>query len=114
MVDGLFAINELATVSGCSLAVFLLTQLTKNLIDKLIHIPTDVLSVIYAFITLVLSQLSMGAANTWELYFLSAMNSLIVSATAAQINVRALKATGVSKNGSNDAPNISITDTNEP
>lgn len=101
--SSLFTIQSLGTVSGCSLAVYLLVQLTKGLIDKKFHIHTDILAYLYSFIVLVLSQIAMGtSALDWKLYFLSSLNALIVAMTAAQIQSRAAKATGAKPSAKNN------------
>jgi len=96
MSDSLFSFAGLATLSGCSLAVYLLTQLTKGFLDRILHIHTELLAVFYAFILLVLTQIGLGGANytNWRMYFLSALNALLVAATAAQIQSKAAFATG--------------------
>lgn len=92
MPDSLFTFDALATLAGASLLTYLVVQYTKNLVDKLIVMPTDIYAVIIGALILVLAQLATGAdASDWRVYVLSLANGFLVAATAGKLNDSALK-----------------------
>ena len=96
MDNGLFTLDNIKTLGGCSLAVYLMVQYSKTIIDRIFHIPTDILSVIYSFVILILTQIISGSATWYDytMYFLAVPNSFIVAMTAAQIQQKASSAIG--------------------
>lgn len=92
MPENLFTWEALATLSGAALLTYLIVQYTKNLIDRILPIPTDLYAVLISALILVLAQLATGANPLdWRVYALSAANGFLVAATAGKLNDAALK-----------------------
>lgn len=54
-IENFFTWEVLATIAGATAATALLVELVKPLIDKLIHIPTQILSYLIALVILLAS-----------------------------------------------------------
>jgi len=92
MPDSLFTFDALATLAGASLLTYLVVQYTKNLLDKVISLPTDIYAVLVGAVILLLAQLATGAsAGDWRVYVLALANGFLVAATAGKLNDAALK-----------------------
>jgi hypothetical protein len=88
----LFTWQSLATLASASLLVYYFTQYTKNLLDKLFHIPTDLYGTIVGALVLALAQFAMGASFAdWKIWVLSFFNGFLVQAVAGKMNDSAIK-----------------------
>ena len=95
MPDSLLTFDALATLAGASLLVYLTTQYTKSILDRLVHIPTDLYAVCLGAVILLVAQLALGAdAGDWRVYALSAANGFLVAATAGKLNDAAINPPG--------------------
>lgn len=92
MPDSLFTWEALATLSGAALLTYLIVQYTKELIDTVLSIPTDLYAVFVSTLILVLAQLATGANPfDWRIYVLSIANGFLVATTAGKLNDTALR-----------------------
>jgi hypothetical protein len=93
--DTLFTFEALMTLGGAAYLTYLIVAYTKSLIDKCLHIPTDLYAVLVGSIVLFLAQVGTGAsALDWKVWALSVANGFLVAATAGQSNNVALKPPG--------------------
>lgn len=88
----LFTWESLATLAGASVLVYYITQYTKTLLDKVVHIPTDLYGTMIGGVVLALAQFATGAsALDWRVWVLSIFNGFLVSAVAGKMNDSAIK-----------------------
>ena len=73
----------LTTVGGAAVFVLIVVQLTKNLLDKLLKIPTTLYAYILAVITMILAT-AFTTGLTPSSVLLTLFNGWIVSATASK------------------------------
>lgn len=77
-----FSWEYLATTAGCAVAVLLIVQGTKKLLDNLIKIPTAVYAYIIAVLILVLAMI-FTQGFTWSAFALCFLNGWIAASTAS-------------------------------
>ena len=73
----------LATVGGAAVFVLIVVQLTKNMLDKLVKVPTTIYAYILAVITMLLAT-AFTSGITPSGALLTLFNGWIVAATAAK------------------------------
>lgn len=101
MADSLFTWDALATLTGASLLTFLVVQYTKGLLDKLVHIPTDLYAVLIGALILIAASAALGQSLTWATIVLCICNGFIVAATAGQMANKVIQPPGSTKEGPN-------------
>lgn len=78
-----FTWDYLATIGGCAVVVLIVVQLTKNLLDKLVKIPTAIYAYVLAVIVMLLATVfttGLTPANG----LLTLFNGWIVACTASR------------------------------
>ena len=87
MEGELFTWDNLKTISGSALFVFLFVQYTKDFVLKFLKIiPTDIYTVAVSFLVLFTTQAASGGDLTdWKLYVLAFFNAFIVASTSSHI-----------------------------
>ena len=78
-MDTFFTWEYLLSFAGCVAATGIITQLLKNIFDKL---PTQVVSYVIALAVLLVGQAATGKLNTWDVAVLDAVNAVVVSLAA--------------------------------
>lgn len=99
MTDSLFTWDALATLTGASLLTFLVVQYTKNLLDILVHIPTDLYAVLIGALILIAASAALGQPLTWATIVLAVCNGFVVAATAGQLANKVVNPPGSAKEG---------------
>lgn len=104
-----FTWEALSAMGGASLLTFFIVQYTKNFLDRVVSIPTDLYAQFVAFLVLLTAQLAMDANGyDWRLYPLTFANAFLVAAAAGQMQNKSVKPpgqfldSGKSKNESGD------------
>ncbi len=90
MPDSLFTWDALATLAGAALLTFLIVQYTKTLLDRLIHIPTDLYAVTVGAAVMICATAAQGQELTWAAIALAVANGFLVAAAAGQMHNKAL------------------------
>ena len=78
-----FTWDYLATIGGCAVVVLIVVQLTKNLLDKLIKIPTAIYAYVLAVIVMLLAT-AFTTGLTPANGLLTLFNGWIVACTASR------------------------------
>ncbi len=94
-IDGYITWEILATYAGASTMTSLIVQFLKNVVDKYIKIPTQLLSYIIAVFILTLA-LTFTTGFSWNAFSLILFNAIIVS-TASNGIYDGIKRTTVKK-----------------
>lgn len=82
MIENFIDISYLATLTGCVAVVMLLTQFTKELIDKYFKkIPTKYIVFVYALVTIVVYQITTSTFDIKNLY-ITLINAIIIALTS--------------------------------
>ena len=83
--DALFTWEALGTLAGASLLTFLVVQYTKALLDRVVHVPTDLYAVVIAALVLIAATAALGQRLTWAAIVLAIVNGFLVAAAAGQM-----------------------------
>ena len=75
-MDTFFTWEYLLSFAGCALATGLLTQFTKNLLNK---IPTQIVSYVFAAAIMLVGQIATGQLNGWSGVVLDLINAVVIS-----------------------------------
>lgn len=87
----LFSWENLSTLTGASVLLYLIVQYTKNL-KFLKNTPTDIYSSFLGSIILGVAQIAQGAdPKDWRIWLLALANGFIVSIISGKLNDSALK-----------------------
>lgn len=78
-----FTWDYLATIGGCAVVVLIVVQLTKNLLDKLIKIPTAIYAYVLAVVVMLLAT-AFTTGLTLANGLLTLFNGWIVACTASR------------------------------
>ena len=78
-----FTWDYLATIGGCAVVVLIVVQLTKNLLDKLVKIPTAIYAYVLAVIVMLLAT-AFTTGLTPANGLLTLFNGWIVACTASR------------------------------
>lgn len=90
-MDSLFTWQALATLSGATTFVFIITLYTGRLVEIWWTWGTDLYAALWAFVILVITALATGAPGLdWKLYALAFCNSFIVAMAAGKMRDKSI------------------------
>ncbi len=87
MNDSLFTFEALVTLGGAAYMTFLIVAYTKEIVQRLTKIPTDLYAVFTGSVVLLLAQFGMGqSVKDWRVWILSILNGFLIAANAGKSN----------------------------
>lgn len=99
MAESLFTWQALGTLAGAALLVYFVVQYTKALLDRLVHVPTDLYAVVVGALVLIGATAAQGEPLTWANVTLALANGFVVAATAGQVANKVKSPPGAPKEG---------------